>query len=307
LLPGGKNKRLVLLMTHRLLSYQRDRYVPTEDLSLPFLDDIGGTLRGYRIFTACKTTHGKIFRLDDHLDRLYYSAAALYMKPPLTRTALKELLYEVAAKNLELTDSSTDLVLDVIFSGGLQGNTFQQSGKPAHLYVAVQELEPPPPELYKTGVVLATYPHQRMCADVKLLNYIGAVLAHQTVAPLKHAYDVVFVSPDDAATLLEGSTFTVFFVTDSGEILTHPLDGKILDSVTRRVVLELLAGRADMKVRETPVTLAMAKSASEAFLASTTRNVLPVVKIDDIQIGQGRPGKITQSVMELFEAYLNSY
>ncbi len=274
---------------------------------LPFLDDIGGTLRGYRIFTACKTTHGKIFRLNDHLDRLYYSASALYMKPPLERSALKRLLHEVVAKNIELTGLSTDLVLDVIFSGGLRGNTFQQSGNPSHLYVAVQELEPPPSELYETGVTLATYPHQRMCADVKLLNYIGAVLAHQTVVPVKQAYDVVFVSPDDTATVLEGSTFTVFFVTDGGDILTHPLDGKILDSVTRRVVLELLAKRADVKIREIPVTLAMAKSASEAFLASTTRNVLPVVKIDDIQIGQGRPGPKTQSVMELFEEYLNTY
>ena len=294
-------------MNKKLLSYQRDRYVATQDLALPFLDDVGGTLRGYRIFTACKTTHGKIFRLEDHLDRLYYSASALYMKPPAGRDALKALLEELVARNLQLVSPTTDLVLDIIFSGGLQGNTFQQSGNPSHLYVAVQELEPPPPELYRSGVILATYPHQRMCADVKLLNYIGAVLAHQTVVPLRKAYDVVFVSPDDTATILEGSTFTVFFVTDVGDILTHPLDGRILDSVTRRVVLELLAGRSDMSVREQPVPLAMVQTVSEAFLVSTTRNVLPVVKIDDFQIGKGTPGNVTQVVMDLFEEYVQAY
>lgn len=294
-------------MNKKLLSYQRDRYVATQDLALPFLDDVGGTLRGYRIFTACKTTHGKIFRLEDHLDRLYYSASALYMKPPVGRDALKALLEDLVAKNLQLVSPTTDLVLDIIFSGGLQGNTFQQSGNPSHLYIAVQELEPPPPELYRSGVILATYPHQRMCADVKLLNYIGAVLAHQTVVPLRKAYDVVFVSPDDTATLLEGSTFTVFFVTDVGDILTHPLDGRILDSVTRRVVLELLASRSDMSVREQPVPLGMVQTVSEAFLVSTTRNVLPVVKIDDFQIGKGTPGKVTQMVMDLFEEYVQAY
>jgi len=295
-------------MKKQLLSYGRDRYVATEDLAMPFLDDIGGTLRGYRIFTACKTTHGKIFRLDDHLDRLYYSAAALYMKPPREREALKALLEELVAKNRQLTEKTvTELVLDIIFSGGLQGNTFQQSGNPSHLYIAVQELEPAPSELYRSGVVLASYPHQRMCADVKLLNYIGAVLANQTVVPLKRAYDVVFVSPDDTAVVLEGSTFTVFFVTYNGEILTHPLDGRILDSVTRRVVLELLAGRSEIKVREVPVRLEMVKSASEAFLVSTTRNVLPVIGIDDIQIGHGRPGNVTRRVMDLFEEYVRTY
>lgn len=294
-------------MTNRLLSYQRDRYVATEDLALPFLDDIGGTLRGYRIFTACKTTHGKIFRLDDHLDRLYYSASALYMKPPMERKALKKLLEELVWKNLQLGDTSIDLVLDIIFSGGLQGNTFQQSGIPAHLYIAVQELEPPPPELYQKGVGLATYPHQRMCADVKLLIYIGAVLAHQTIVPLRGAYDVLFVSPDGTGTILEGSTFTVLFVKGKTEILTPPLDGKILDSVTRRVVLELLAERRDLLVREIPVTLDMVQSVSEAFLVSTTRNVLPVTRIDDIEINQGTPGDVTRRVMDMFEEYVLRY
>ncbi len=294
-------------MNNPLLSYQRDRYVLTTDLVLPFIDDIGGTLRGYRIFTACKTTHGKIFRLEDHLDRLYYSASALYMKPPMGRETLKALLEELVATNLRLVSMNTELVLDIIFSGGLLANTFQQSGDPSHLYIAVQELEPPPFELYRNGVVLATYPHQRMCADVKLLNYIGAILAHHTVVPVRRAYDVVFVTPDDTPTILEGSTFTLFFVTDDGKILTHPLDGKILDSVTRRVVLEILSGRSDVTVQEVPVTLEMVRSVSEAFLASTTRNVLPVVGIDDIEIGFGKPGSVTQKVMELFEEYIRNY
>jgi len=298
--PQGKSRQ-------NLFSYQRDRLVSTEDLVLPFSDDVGGTIRGYRIFTACKTVRGKAFRLDDHLDRLFYSAAALFMQPPMTRAALKELLNDLIATNRQATGHKTDFLIDIIFSGGLSGNTMMQSGKGAHLYVAVRELETPPPELYETGAALATYPHQRMCADVKLLNYVGAILAHQTVVPLKHSHDVLFLSPHDHNTILEGSTFTVFFVRGKKTILTAPLDGKILDSVTRRVLIEILSQQDDLEILETDVTMDMVESFSEAFMVSTTRNVLPVTRLDDTVIGAGVPGPVTRHVMQLFQDYLDAY
>ena len=71
----------------------------TSELTLPFLDDISGTIRGYRIFTACRTIRGKIFRLEDHLERLYHSAAGIYMKPPLSRDKLRQLLAALLEEN----------------------------------------------------------------------------------------------------------------------------------------------------------------------------------------------------------------
>jgi branched-subunit amino acid aminotransferase/4-amino-4-deoxychorismate lyase len=247
----------------------------------------------------------KIFRLEDHLDRLYYSASSLQMVPPLQRDRLRNLLNEIVKKNLEINDTD-DLVIDVIFSGGLSGNTMKQSGKGAHLYVAVQEMERPPSESYEKGVSLATYVHQRMCPDVKLMNYVGAVLAHQTVIPMYEAYEVLFVCPSDHRTVLEGSTFTIFFVNSNGKVLTPPLDGKILDSVTRRAILEILRLSKQFKIFEAPITLDMIPSCPEAFLASTTRNVLPVTRIDDKTIGDGMPGPVTKAIMKIFEDYLNS-
>ena len=87
-------------------------------------------------------------------------------------------------------------------------------------------------------MALATFPHQRMLPDVKLLNYVGAVVAFQTVVPEHDAYDVLFVDPHDRRTILEGSTFTIYFVTSDGTIITPPLDGRILDSITRRQSLK---------------------------------------------------------------------
>lgn len=278
----------------------------TEELVLPYLDDVSGTLRGYRIFTACRTVGDAIFRLEDHLDRLYRSAASIYMTPPLPRERLKELVVGVVMENRQ-NGFTGDLLLDIIFSGGLEGATMKKAESGAHLYVTAQGLVRPPKESYEKGVSLATFPYQRIHPAVKLLNYVGAILAHQTVVPRLEAFDVLFVCPTDGQTVLEGSTFTVFFVDTQGAISTPPLDGKILDSVTRRVVIELLKPRTDMTLREIPLRLDEVLSYPEAFLVSTTRNVLPVTRINDTVIGNGLPGPITRSVAGFFEDYLSSY
>ncbi len=225
------------------------------------------------------------------------------MNPPLPRDELRQLLAKVLEEN-RATGVKGDLLVDIIFSGGLAGSTMKQSGSGAHLYIAVQELVAPPPECYEEGIGLATFPYQRMYPDVKLLNYVGAILAHQTVVPSHDAYDALFVFPPDQQTILEGSTFTIFFVDSEGNFLTPPLDGRILDSITRRVVFEIVAPRADMRIREEPVTLDRLPSFPEAFLVSTTRNVLPVVRIDGRPVGNGRPGPRTQALMNLFLDYL---
>lgn len=267
---------------------------------------MSGTIRGYRVFTACRTYREKIFRLEDHLDRLYTSASLIHMKPPLGRDHLRELLQETVQKN-RAANVTRDLLMDIVFSGGLAGATMKQSGRGAFLYIAVQGLEPPPPEAYEKGLALATHPHQRIYADVKLLNYVGAILAHQTVVPQFEADDVVFIHPSDHQTILEGSTFTVFFVNAAGELLTPPLDGRILDSITRRVVLELLRPRHEFTVREVPVYVDQIPSFREAFLVSTSRNVVPVTRIDATVIGNGKPGPLTRAIMDAFQEYLASY
>lgn len=258
------------------------------------------------MFTACRTCGDKIFRVEDHLDRVYASASSLHMKPPVDRDSLRELLKEAVERNRQ-AGLSDDLLIDIIFSGGLAGSTMKQSGKGGFLYLAVQQLEPPPPEAYEKGMVLATHLHQRIYADVKLLNYVGAILAHQTVVPQFNADDVVFVYPEDRQTILEGSTFTVFFVNSAGEVLTPPLDGRILDSITRRVVLELLRPRPEFTIHEVPVYVSQLPSLREAFLVSTSRDVVPVTRIDATTIGDGKPGPVTRSILKAFREYLESY
>ncbi len=289
-----------------MISYQRNAFVDTTELSLPYLDDISGTIRGYRIFTACRTVNNRIFRLQDHLDRLYRSANAIYMIPPMERGELESLLSEIVHKNLELTQGS-DLLIDIIFSGGLEGASMKQSGHGAHLYVAVQKMVPPTPEAYRDGVALATFSHQRVFPGVKLLNYIGAVVAHQTVVPERDAYDTLFLCPEDKDTILEGSTFTIFFVNNAGEIATPPLDGRILESVTRKVIFELVGPLKEFGLHERQIKLSELNGFSECFMASTTRNILPVTRLDDKIIGHGKPGPVTLKAMGVLQKYVDSF
>ncbi|MCA1962275.1 MAG: aminotransferase class IV [Desulfomonile sp.] len=263
-------------------------------------------MRGYRVFTACRTVNGKVFRLEDHLDRLYHSAANIYMQPPMPRNELRELMEKLVAIN-RVVCGDRDLLIDIIFSGGLEDNSMKSTGRGAFLYVAVQELIEPPPEVYETGVALATYRHLRLWPDVKLLNYVGATIAHQTVVPQQDAYDILYVDPADGNTVLEGSTFTVFFIERDGTIVTPPLDRRILDSITRRVVLELVGKSDDLRLNEGAVLLDRLSSYTEAFIASTTRAILPLTRVDRAVIGNGLPGPITRKVMAAFREYLASY
>jgi branched-subunit amino acid aminotransferase/4-amino-4-deoxychorismate lyase len=280
--------------------------VETSELTFPFIDDIGGTIRGYRVFTACRTVNGKVLRLEDHLERLYRCGESIYMQPPMPKDRLRDLLIGIMRRNFDEFGPG-DLRLEIIFSGGLDGETMKQSGKGAHLYVAVTRIARPPAELYEGGVALATLPHLRMLPDVKLLNYVGAIVGHQTVVPEHDAYDVLYIDPADGKTILEGSTFTIFFVDAAGTVVTHPLNGRILDSITRRILLEILEPREDIRILQRPVYTDQVSSMSEAFLASTTRDVLPVTRIDKTIIGNGDAGPVTRTVMKIFADYLKSY
>ena len=125
--------------------------------------------------------------------------------------------------------------------------------------------------------------------------------------PEHDAYEVLFVDPSDSQTILEGSTFTIFFVDSKDLVITPPLDGRILDSVTRRVVLEILAEGSPGPVLEEPVRMDRLSEMRECFIVSTTRAVLPVRAIDETVIGEGRPGPVTHSIMKAFADYMANY
>ncbi|HBH46398.1 MAG: hypothetical protein A2445_04860 [Candidatus Jacksonbacteria bacterium RIFOXYC2_FULL_44_29] len=294
-----------------LVSYANGKYVPTDKLALPFAGDITGTVRGYRIFTACRTLGDKIFRFDDHLNRVFNSARAIYMQLPVTKSELKKIIEETLERNRRATPKGGqakvkgDVLIEIVLSGGpASANTVSPAG-PAALYVVIFALKTPAPEQFSRGMTVAVYPYQRQWPEVKLLNYVGGVIAHQTVVKKMRADEVLFITPDKKQTVLEGVTFN-FFVVRNNEVLTAPLDGKILPGITRKTVIEL-SRKASIKIREVRFTYQDLKKIDEAFLTSSTRNVMPVVKIDGFKVGTGRPGPVTKQLMQLFANYQAKY
>lgn len=289
-----------------MFSYADGKYVPTNDLALPVKDDITGTFRGFRIFTACRTlANGKVFGLEDHIDRLFNSALKIHMELPHSKDKLKGIIQETVVKNRGEEGENKGLLLEIMYSGGeAASNGISPKGK-AVLYILVLPLKLPPEEWYEQGIRLASFPYQRQWPEVKLLNYVGGVIAHQTVVKEYRAQEALFVSPDEKQVVLEGTTFN-FFGVRSGIVLTHPLDGEILPGITRKVVLEL-AKKEGIEVKEDYFCLGELENMDEAFLTSSTRNIVPVVEVDEMAIGDGRPGKITDRLAKLFVAYQTSY
>lgn len=288
------------------LSYFDGQYVPTDQLSIPVMDDIIGFVRGYRIFTACRTVNRDfIFHEADHIERLFDAAGQIHMTLPLDRGELSTLLHhEVVQKNL---DPAGDVLLEIVFTGGPAAPNGVAPAGPAKLMVMVFDLKLPPDRWYEEGVALASYVHQRPFATVKSMFYMGAVMAHQTVVLEQKADEGLFIDPVDGETVLEGTTFNVFLVRSNNEIWTTPLDGRVLKGITRGVVLDVIRRETGYQVVEKPFTLNEMKAAKGAFLTSSTRNVVPITRMDETLIGDGKPEGVTLEILGKVRGYQESY
>lgn len=286
-----------------MLSYANGHYIPTEAVSINVSEDMVGTFRGYRIFTACRTVNGgKVFRLEDHIERLFRSAQEISMELPHDPDNLKSLVNSVVRKNA----GPRDMLLEIMYSGGKAAPASVGPEGPAHLYILVFPFEPPPHDWYENGISLASFAYQRQWPNVKLLNYIGGLVAHQTVVKEHNATEALFVSPKDSQTILEGTTFSLFVVDRNETVMTPPLDDTILDGITRKVLMEIVP-KAGIAVEERQIKLPELPNMTEVFITSCTRNIVPVVKVDDTVIGDAVPGPMVKFLNNIVGDYQRNY
>lgn len=253
---------------------------PAAETTIPVTDD--GLLRGDGVFEVVRVYGGVPFALDDHLKRMQGSAANLRLELPPAA-----LLHSEALALLEARDAAFDGCLRLVATRG---------GRRLLL------TEPLPPssgaESLRLGVV--TYSPPRILDGVKSLSYAGNMLASR-LARERGFDEALLVTPHGR--VLEAPTSSIFWVDAAGTLATPPLDEHILASITRDRVLRLL------EVDERPATLDDLASASEAFLASTTREVQPVAAIEDIvvpQVGGPRTSEARQALREHIEEQLRA-
>ena len=279
-----------------MISYSNGNFMDTTEVSLPVFEDFVGTVRGFRIFTMGKTVNQIFYRLDDHVDRLLKHAERVYMEISHSREEIKELILNTIEKNV---DELGEFTILIFYSGGPANSSKVKPLKPARLYILICPDSAPPDIWYEKGIILATYPHQRQYPTVKLFNYVGGVMAHQIAVPKFNADEGLFLSPQDNDTILEGTTFGFFGVDKDNCLITHPEDGSILESITRKIILEL-AEKNNLSYKEIPIKKSRLDTLSETFLVSCNRGIVPVVQINDRLIEDGKPGKITKLVSNIY-------
>jgi len=272
--------------------YFNGKIVPANS-ALIHLDDLG-VLRGYGVFDVMKTVNGKIFLFDEHFKRLSDSASYLGARLPMGKKEIEEAIKKLISKN-KIKQASIRIVL----TGGRSADAMHFDSKTPTFYILVSEFSPLKEELFKNGVKLAKVNRGRDMAEIKTTNYIAAVKNINERQKKENFFEIIYVSN---GLVLEASTSNFFaFI---GDKLVAPKDN-ILKGITRNLVIKLAKKKFEVEERE--LKMDELKLASEAFIVATNKDIVPVVQIDNLKIGDGKPGKNTKRVVELFEEFVKNY
>lgn len=238
-------------------------------------------------FETMRAYRGRIFRLDAHLDRLYASAQFLGTRAPSDRRGLRVRLLDALAR-ARLREAVVRVAL------------MPRPRREAEPVIMVQAVVPPPPSAYARGIHVAivptrTFPVSAVDAQAKYSARLGSVLAIMD-AQVRRAEEALFM---DTLGYVTESTASNVGMVKRGVLLTPPCALGLLAGITRDVLLE--AARAvRASVEEIPLTRHDLYNADEAFLSSTIKEVLSVVRIDGRQIGTGRPGPLARQLRRAF-------
>lgn len=249
------------------------------------INDVG-VLRGYSVFESLRTYDRRPFHLDQHLTRLFRSARLIDMDIPWSAEHITEIVQEIITRNAYRHAS-----IRLLVTGGESEDGILPSGIPA-LAVMITPLKERDMELFARGCKLITTKLQRNAPEAKTANYIAAVRALKE-AVRRGATDALFVNEREHVLEATRSNFFIF----RGDTLITPQRG-ILVGITRNIVLELAEGK--FSIEERPILLEELALADEAFITSSSKEITPVIQIDDQIIGDGRPGRRTYQLEQLF-------
>ena len=243
-------------------------------------------LRGYSAFESFRTYDRCPFHLDEHLNRLYRSAALIELDIPYTREYITTIIQEVIKRNPYKHAS-----IRILVTGGESEDGVLPSGKPV-LAVLITQLAERDMERFARGVKVITSHMQRVAPEAKTTSYVEAMRSLKE-ASRQNATDALFVN--EHGHVLEGtrSNFFVF----RGDTLVTPRAG-VLIGVTRNTVLEL--AQSIFTIEERPISFDELTSVDEAFITSSSKEITPVVQIDELVIGDGKPGPRTYQLEQRF-------
>jgi branched-chain amino acid aminotransferase len=276
-------------------AYVNGRFVPIEEASISILD--WGLLHSDATYDVAHVRHGAFFRLEDHMDRFERGMTSLRMSLPLTRSEMREILFECVRLS-----ALQDAYVEMMCTRGVApaGSRDLRDAKNRFYAFAVPFVWIVSPEKQEEGIDIVVSDTRRIApeaVDPRVKNYHWL----DFVSGLFEAYDrggETAVLTDAAGHITEGPGFNLFVV--SGGRMATP-DRGVLEGITRRTVMEI-AQDMGVAVEKRPVTADELRHADEAFMTSTAGGIMPIARVDGSPLGNGKPGSMTRQVRERYWA-----
>jgi len=281
-------------MELKMKIYLNGDYVEKENANVSVFDH--GLLYGDGVFEGIRLYDGCVFKLDEHLERLEYSAKAILLDLPLSRSEFQEAVCETCRRN-DLVNGYVRLV--VTRGPGHLGLSPDGCGPPNVIIIA-DEIQLYPPEFYENGLKIISVPTRRINSSalppaIKSLNYLNNILAKIEAKRVGFQEALML---NDKGEIAECTGDNVFILA-KGILFTPPLDSGSLRGITRGAVIDL-AAELGVSYREQALTRYDLWTADECFLTGTAAEVIPCVEVDHRIVGNGKPGEMTRKFIDSF-------
>ncbi len=260
-----------------------------------------GLLYGDGVFEGIRAYNGRVFKLKEHIDRLFYSAKAILLNLPLSHAEFMRATVETCRRN-KLRDGYIRLV--VTRGVGTLGLNPSRCKSPSVIIIA-GKIQLYPKEMYLRGMEIVTVPttrnlHSALNPAIKSLNYLNNILA-KIEANNAGCEEAIMLNAEGFVAECTGDNL---FIVKAGKVLTPPLSAGALYGITRGTVMDL-AREAGHEVAEPNLTRYDLFNADECFLSGTGAEIIPVTKIDGRVIGDGKPGLVTRKLENQYHALTN--
>jgi branched-chain amino acid aminotransferase len=257
-----------------------------------------GLLYGDGVFEGIRAYNGRVFKLQEHIDRLFYSAKSILLTIPMAHADLVRAVVETCRRN-KLRDGYIRLVVTRgVGTLGLNPNRCKKGS----VIIIAGKIQLYPPALYQRGMAIVTVPttrnlHNALSPAIKSLNYLNNILA-KIEANNAGCEEAIMLNAEGYVAECTGDNV---FIVKAGHVYTPPLSAGALHGITRRVVMEI-AEESGYPVSEPDLTRYDLFNADECFLTGTGAEIVPIVKVDGRVIGDGKPGSVTEKLVGQYRA-----
>lgn len=282
--------------------WMNGEYVSREDASVNVFDH--GLLYGDGVFEGIRAYDGVVFKLTEHIDRLFRSAHVIKLSIPYSKSEMKQAVVDTINEN-KISDAYVRLV--VTRGEGDLGLDPDNCSDPT-VFIIAADIELYPEEVYEEGLKLVTVPTRRNHPEainprVKSLNYLNNILGKMEAKTAGFEEGIML---DNEGNVVECTGDNIFVIDSDETILTPPPNSGVLEGITRSSLIEIAESQG-YNVIEQSLNRYDLYVSKECFVTGTAAEALPVVEIDDRTIGEGTPGSTTRKLIQEFREYVRNH